>query len=247
MNKSNYTVIKNNTTKEEFLSAFLAETQEEAIEVYNEFRPLLDSIISRYLSTNLEKSDLFSTALVGLARAMRDFDSKRSKSLKMFVNFKVRDALRIFVRKNISPVSIPQHIIASHALVTKMYRSQDQKKHGCVEPAGDFSCTDIEVQTNLTKAAERCGLTVEQLIGRSEVLPTGIPYTEGHSSTEQSGYLSTLINELKSEMTENELIVSNGILSGDDYAKIARDNGKSKTWVTNTIKGMKEKFKEDEF
>ena len=78
-------------------------------------------------------------------------------------------------------------------------------------------------------------------------MPTGIPYTEEHSSTEQSGYLSTLINELKSEMTENELIVSNGILSGDDYAKIARDNGKSKTWVTNTIKGMKEKFKEDEF
>ena len=234
-NKRNYTVVKTSTTEEVFLSAFLAETQDEAVKVYNEYLPLLNSIVNRYLSTGLEKSDLFSTALVGLARAMRDFDSNRSESPKMFVNVKVRDALRDFVRKNISPVSIPQYIMASHGLVTKIGDSMDHKNHNCGETTGDYS--------NLTKAAERCGLTVEELIERSEVLPTGVPYVDDYSPTEQSGYSKTLINELKNDMTDNELVVSNGILAGDDYAKIARDNGKSKTWVTNVIKGMREKFK----
>lgn len=242
MDNKNYTVLKNKETKEKFLSAFLANTQEEAVEVYNEFLPFLNSIVKRYLFTGLEKSDLFSTALVGLARAMRDYDSKRSESFKMFASFKVRDALRDFVRKNTSPVAIPQYIMSSHALVTKMYRSQDQKNNSCEESAGEHSFRDQENYANLTKAAERCGLTVEQLVERSEVIPISVPYTEEHTSTEQSGYSKTLINELKSEMTENELIVSNGILAGDNYSKIASDNEKSKTWVTNVIKGMREKF-----
>lgn len=241
MENKNYTVTKTSETGEVFLSAFLAETQDEAVKVYNKFLPLLNSIVSRYLSTGLEKSDLFSTALVGLARAMRDFDIKRSNSLEMFVGFKVRDALRNFVRKNIAPVSIPQYIMASHALVTKIGTGLDHKNLNCVENTGAYTDNDNNY-ANLTKAAERCGLTVEELTDRSEVLPTGVQYDE-HASTEQSGYLETLINELKNEMTDNELVVSNGILNGDNYTKIAKDNGKSKTWVTNVIKGMREKFK----
>jgi len=243
VDKQNYTVLKSKETKEEFLSAFLANTQEEAVEVYNEFLPFLNSIVSRYLSTGLEKSDLFSTALVGLARAMRDFDSKRSDSLKMFVSFKVKDALRRFVRKNISPVSIPQYIMASHALVAKMQCSQDQKILSYEESTGEPFYTYSDNHVSLTKAAKRCGLSVEQLIERSETLPTSVPYTDDIPDTEQSGYLKTFINELKSNMNENELIVSNGILRGDDYTKIARDSGKSKTWVTNVINDMREKFK----
>jgi DNA-directed RNA polymerase specialized sigma subunit len=73
---------------------FLGYTPEEAEKNYNEYGFLLKKISKSYANvTGLQEEDLFGAGLVGLARAVRDFDVKKSNNFIGYAYFRIRGAL----------------------------------------------------------------------------------------------------------------------------------------------------------
>ena len=107
--------------KEIFLDYFLGSTPEEAEEVFYEFSDTLNTITKSYHNwSRLDKGDLFGTALVGLARAKRDFDPLRSDNFKAFVILKVKNALNEYYRRNKTAVSIPSYVRIANSYINNI-------------------------------------------------------------------------------------------------------------------------------
>lgn len=224
---------------EKFLSCFLAETQEEAEKTHEEFSGCLNSIAYSYhLSTGLDKAELFSEALVGLARAKRDYDPNRSLNFKTYAIFRIKDALNKYIRENMAPVKIPAYIRKAHSLITKL-------KQGLGNELFEQALRDNnrEVLGELGSAADRCNLSVIELANRATVLPTELEFIDNdHTSNEEGLFNKVLVNELKRQMTTKELIVAQGISEGKSYEQIGKEINKSKGWVAGVMKNMRHKF-----
>lgn len=243
MSKSKYKVVKVNFTEEVFLSSFLGETQEEATEVYNKHSNTLHRIsMSYHLNTGLSKADLFSEALVGLARAVRDFDINRSDNFDMFASYKIKEALHHFMRKNMSPVRIPSYIKKAHTLINKLKNDIGEEAFRKIADNGDIRSEHLNALDKLISASVRCKLSLQGLIKRAEFLPLSAPLEDKHLVDENSISCGVFVNELKAQMNDNELIVSEGIMDGRTYTQIAEENGRSVMWVSKIVKNMKDKF-----
>lgn len=235
-----YSVVKKTKQEtENFLTCFLADTPEKAEQIHNKFAGCLNSIAYSYhLSTGLDKADLFSEALVGLARASRDFDPKRSLNFKTYAIFRIKDALNKFVRENTAPVKIPVYIKKAHSLITKL---KHRLGHEAFEQA--LKDNNKEALGELGSAAERCNISVIELANRATVLPTELELVEeNYSALEDNVYNKILVNQLKEKMTNIELIISQGIVEGKSYNQIGEENNRSKSWVALQVANMRHKF-----
>jgi len=238
--KFKYDVIKESSVEpyEELPKHFLADTLEEAEELYNEFFALLNNLSYSYsISTGIDKADLFGQALVGLSRASRDYDDERSDKFKNFAIYKIKSALNDYVRKNRTAVVTPayiananRHIELLKDLGVEPYNLIRDKKLE-LEKVSSRWVKDkaVHLLKMLNNAANRANISTKELIRRAEFMPTVIRYDEYMSPDEilqentDKMYLSLLVENIKDRMDKRELQIAEGVMNGKSYEQIGEE------------------------
>lgn len=199
---------------------FLAETPEAAEDIHNNFSTLLNQLAASYaVTTGLDKHDLFGEALIGLARASRDFDPDRG-DFRSYALRRMKNALNEFVRDAKVVVEVPRYISDAHK---------------CIEEG------DTE---KLEALAERHDTTVEVLHKRATYLPSNIQY---HDNLEidfhgESLENAVFIKELLEHMDNDELLVARGVMADQSYRKIDEDNKKPEGWSYRQMEKLRKKI-----
>ena len=245
---------------EKFLKHFLANSSEEAVEVYKSYSELLNDMAHSYsVFTGLSRRDLFGEGVIGLSKAVRDWDPKRENkaSLKTYALYKIRDELNEFVRKNSGSIIIPSYIKKSNANLARI--QQICKKYGAdwyIVVANKsvpdvFSKKDNEAIGaaigNLLKAASRAKVEYTKFIERIQLIPYEVGYTEQPevsdlNRAEEMLEASMVVDKLKQYMTDREIAVCNGIMEDKSYSEIGKELGISKTTVADEVKGLRERI-----
>lgn len=209
-------------TCERFLAYFLGDTAEEAEKLYHTFSKILNTISNNYSAvTGIDKFVIFSEALIGLARARRDFDPDKSDNFKGYVIFHVKNAINIYIKKNRSIVSVPVYLRNANRHLNKM-------RNGCDESAKLFK-----------KIAERAKISVKTLVERVESIPLDIEYKEWYTDDnrkEETIYTTLEIEKLKKYMREDELKITELIMKGKTYREIGKIFDKTASWVVYKLK-----------
>jgi len=174
--------------EDENFDFFLSKSPIEAEALYNEYLHYIKMLASKYASnTGLDEEDLAQEAVIGLARASRDFDEERSLEFKIFAIYKMKDALREYVATQSSDINIPQYILDASRLVMKLRKvmesgdllnSKDflsiwEQSERC-DKASDLVQSVTEIRENIENLAKRSGTSVERLLERAEMYPSTI-------------------------------------------------------------------------
>jgi RNA polymerase sigma factor (sigma-70 family) len=250
---------------EDLPAHFLADTPEEALEIYKQFAKDLNFIAQSYSTvTGLEKSDLFGEALVGLGKAKKSFTPNRGCSFRTYAVRCIHSVLEEYVRIYINPVAIPSYLtkasrqlnilralmlandIKSIALSDALLRCDVSK----LDMNIDAQNRCVEAIENFHAAAARAGIDAVELLHRIALLPTHIDYDEstdvcGAFIDEESKLNAAIaVEEMRQEMTKAERFVADGIMAGKTEKEIAEshDPPRSRSWVSKTIRGLREKF-----
>ncbi len=246
---------KKEIKKEEFLKCFLGKTIKEAEQTHNEFSKLLNTIARNYsLSTGLDKADLFGEALVGLARAKRDFDSGRSDNFRTFAVFKIKDALNKFVRDNICSVSIPTYVSRANNLINRLSdflysQNIDQDTIDYIIHKGTVDDIDIpydikvrakEIIIFLKRAAERADTTYEKLVSRASFLPVDKELLDFCDSERDDTFDKIVVDRIWQVMDDIDKEIAKMIMEDTSKKDIALHFNKSVTWVNNRLKKIRE-------
>ena len=110
-------------TYEKLPKFFLADDPIEAEKLYSKFSNLLNSISYTYSTiSGIPKSDLFGEALLGLARANRDWSATYDSNFKTYAIFRIKDVLNEYIRCNAQIVTIPSYIKKANILLNKIKR-----------------------------------------------------------------------------------------------------------------------------
>jgi RNA polymerase sigma factor (sigma-70 family) len=244
--------------EEDMPSHFLAETAEEAKDIYKRFERTLNNMAYAYaVSTGLDKSDLFGEALIGLARAYRDWDPDRSEDFRTYAIFRIKDSLNEFVRANSRAVSIPAYIkkalsnlneiraICEASEVNPDAIIVDNEVPLPLERTDALRCVDLV--RNLIKAAKRARVPYNKFIERLELIPTDTEFEdqtspELHKREEEMLEAAIIVEKLKSHMDDVELQICEGIMSDKSFEEIGKEMGKSKSWVSGRLKGLRERI-----
>lgn len=267
MNDINIVSKTTKVEKEVFLDYFLGSTPEEAEEVFYEFSDVLNTITKSYHSwSGLDKGDLFGTALVGLARAKRDFDPLRSDNFKVFVTFKVKNALNEYYRHNRTAVSIPSYVriansyinsiklvLESRDIVPKdiqtVLKNGELNKSIKIDAKGREKC--IENIDKLKRLSVNTNIPYRKILERSEYIPSGVSFDDTISQDElfkrecQITEAALIVSKLKDYMTDAELLIAEGIMTGKTYAEIGglQKPHRTAAWVKVQLNKMRSKFK----
>lgn len=235
---------------------FLADTQQEAEAIYERFEKTLNNFAYSYsISTGIDKADLFREALIGLARAYRDWDPERSDNFNTYANFIIKDSLNEYVRNNSATISVPAYIKKANSNLNEIKficeRSGiewqviviEQELPQDLQEAEAIRCT--ELVKNLIKAAERAHVEYEKFIERVMIMPMDVEYVEQEQEAEEDQRrveAALVVSRLKEHMDKTELAICEGIMDDKSYAQIAEEFGKSKGWVYNKINALKERI-----
>jgi RNA polymerase sigma factor (sigma-70 family) len=178
---------------EEFLKCFLADTEVEAENILEKYDGVLKLLANKAsIITGLDKEDIYQEGIIGLARAYRDFDEKRSGNFKIYAIYKIKDAMREFGTVQAMPLKSPQYTRDAIRLA-KVLRE-------CLVKAGEYrynaladvwassakyngdSVLDKSIQTcrrSLNNLAMRSHTPVVQLLERAEIsFPSAIDMSE---------------------------------------------------------------------
>lgn len=236
-----------------YLKALLAETQEDAALVYEEYAPLLRSVANSYSkATGLDVNDLFSEAILGLATAAREFDPERSSNFKDFALVKVRDSLHNYIRKFSSVVSIPSYVKKTSSLLTRLQNclmAHDVPQDHITtllyygidsELFSEYNCCK-DIFDKLVAAAERARISYTELVQRSYMLPTNMEITETCAVHEIDDPL--LIVDIRQYLDSDEYLVVKGVMEGKSYEEIGAEVGKSHNWAYRKMEKIRTKLK----
>jgi RNA polymerase sigma factor (sigma-70 family) len=243
---------------EEMPEYFLADTPIEAENIYGRFEKILNNLAYSYsISTGINKSDLFGEALIGLARAYRDWDPSRSDNFEVYAKFVIRDTLNEFVRSNSAIISVPAYIKKANSNLKNI-------KSICEEHNVDWKTFVIEREVskkmnmenalkcskligNIISAAERAGVPYEKFVERIETIPSDMEYVEQiphevHKRSSEMLEAACIVEKLKEYMTEQELLICEGIMLDKSFDEIGISLGKSKSWVSGKLRKLKKKI-----
>ena len=264
--KFKYDVVKESSIEayEELPKHFLADTTEEAEELYKEHYALLNNLSYTYsLSTNIDKSDFFGEALIGLARAKRDFDPERSNNFKTFAIYKIKSALNEYARKNSMSITAPAYIRNANrhlVLIKDAFESCGVGLDYLLEAIdlGKIETEKLypdrlrkkvtELFSNIIKGAERACITVKELVKRAENMPTDIRFDDYIDSEEidlqkeKQLELALLVESMKSYLTQEEIQICEGIMEDKTYERIAAEFGHKAPWVNQQLDKMRRKL-----
>ncbi len=273
MNKFKYNIIKESQVEayEEFPKHFLADTLEEAEELYKEYHSLLNLISYNYsLASNIDKGDLFGEALVGLARAKRDYEDGRGAKFKTFALYKIKTALNEHVRKNSMSITVPDYIRNANRhlealksifkfcninedVLQESFKKNEFKLFYDTKSGKGFGKLEKKAKIlfkNIAKAAVRANIATEELIKRAEFVPADIPYEECLDASdvieaeEDRLFMALLVESVKQYMTATQLTIAEYIMDGKKtYREIGEEFGHSDAWVRQELDKLKEVLK----
>ncbi|TET61112.1 MAG: hypothetical protein E3J47_05760 [Candidatus Stahlbacteria bacterium] len=252
--------------EEVFLDYYLGETPEEAEAVFSDFSKLLNIMAGGYsMWSGIDKEDLFGTALIGLARAKRDFDHTRSDNFKTFAIYKIKNALNDYYRENRTIVSIPSYVKTANVYINGIkfilskynIDSQDVLLSGEVNNEAVTKNDKAECNKffkKLKRLSKNINIPYERIIDRSEHIPTAVSLDEDEISQEevflrekQLVAAALLVSKLKDYMTETELSIAEGIMANKTYKEIGYEQIPKRTgpWVKQQIDKMRDRFKDE--
>lgn len=241
--------------QEEMPKHFLADTPEEAETLYCRYSGLVNGMAYNYaLATGLQKVDLFTEALIGLGRAYRDWDAKRSDDFKIYAIYRITDALNEFTRDNMTSVKVPVYIKKSHIHVTKLkyifhkYNISTDKVLLCGKVDNRIKGPDRKKCTLLVRylvdAAARAKVDYKKFIERVEYIPEDciLEDTTAPDNYEKKLETALLIKKLQTYMNKTELSICRGVMEGQTYEVIGEEFGKSSVWVKRKLDKLKDKI-----
>ncbi len=217
---------------------FLADTLKEAEALYKEFEQLLNGLSYNYsVATGMDRADLFGEALIGLARAKRDWNPKRSKDFKTYALYRVRDALAEYARKNKMSVCIPSYVKKANSnlktLETLCKRNNielnlvliNHEIPQCLSTADALLCATLI--KNLINASNRARVDYKKFVERIRYMSKEVTYTD-NTPVDFDRYQELLetaliVKKLETYMTKEELEICKGIMEDKSYTQIARD------------------------
>jgi RNA polymerase sigma factor (sigma-70 family) len=243
---------------ERFPKHLLADTAEEAEAVFKMFSKVVNDLARSYAAgSGLNRADLFGEAVIGLARAKRDFDPRRSKNFKTFAIYKMKDTLNDYVRSFSSPVPVPAYLkrvsrwvgILEEVLRSAMLPEVDVEailngRRQAFLP-GELHDHYLELSEYLAKEAKRLNVTQEELVKRARAIPKEfVSEPDGLAASDDELYTRIMVEELKRHMTETELRISEMIMAGKTYKEIADVFGRTAPWVRQQLDKIKDRLKD---
>jgi RNA polymerase sigma factor (sigma-70 family) len=134
--------------------------------------------------TGIDKADLRSEGIIGLARASRDFEPERSSVFRIFAIYKIKDAMREFVTTQSGNVRVPQYVRDALRLInnlksilSKVYTIRYLAFTQIWELSEKLSDDDPikedvdNIRNSIINLANRSHTSISQLLERSEVIP----------------------------------------------------------------------------
>jgi RNA polymerase sigma factor (sigma-70 family) len=238
-----YDIVRESSVEkyEELPEHFLADTIEEAEQLYKEFYALLNNLSYSYsLYTKIDKSDLFGEALIGLARASRDFDPKRSNKFKIFAIYKIKSALNEYVRRNMSAVVIPAYIKRANKHIgllrnlfeacnmpeNTLYKIIEEDVDCNVMPSAWLNDQVRDLLEKLKNNAKNSRIPIQKLVERAGYIPTDVIYDEWltpeEAATEERNklHITLFIDNIKQYMNKREQDIVERILNGQNNRQI---------------------------
>lgn len=235
------------------LQYFLGNTVEEAEANHNKFFNTINTISRNYsLSTGIDKKDLYSEALFGLADALEKYNSDSNMSLNNFVIFKIKDKLNQYVRDTATCIKIPQYVHRSIKIVNKLRQILEDYGYVNIPTLELLSYnlydTSIPYSTivkyelyisSLNKIALRANTTVEKLLSRVEFIPVDFVSEECVVSNPEE---ILFYNYIESTLTDVELSIVKQLLDKKTKTEIALHFNKSIKWVSSRIESIRNKL-----
>lgn len=252
--------MSNITKAENMPECFLADTTIEAEAIYEKFEGMLNNLAYAYaISTGLNKADLFGEALIGLARAYRDWNPDRSDNFKIYAEYRIKDSLKEFIRRNIVSLSIPSYIQKSYANIAELksicesnevdYTIVLKKQELPDELSAGAAIRCAKIVSNLINASNRAKIPYNKFAERVELIPTDIDTSENeiifqdkYRRDEERMEAALLVEKLKEYMTEEERQICDGIMLDKSFEQIGNEMGKSKAWVSEKISNLRDKI-----
>jgi RNA polymerase sigma factor (sigma-70 family) len=246
--------------REEMPEYFLADTAEEAQALHDNFSSVLNTLSHNYsIATGLPKTDLFGEALIGLARANRDWDSKRSNDFKTYAIYRIKDSLREYCIDNAGSIKVPLYIMTANNQYKELMgicESYDIPVETLVfdqEIPLQFDPADAvrsaELVTLLINAANRAKVSLKKFVQRIQAVPSDetfenqLPPEVAEIHTRQLE-AALVVDKLRQHMTQEEMVICAGIMEDRSYEEIAQQLGKSKSWVSNKLRDFKQRILE---
>jgi RNA polymerase sigma factor (sigma-70 family) len=234
---------------------FLGETVEDAERVHAEFVTILNKIAENYaVYTGMDKGDLFSEGLFGLAEAVKKFDKDRSDNFSGFAIFKIKDRINNYVRLHKNKIAVPKHIhqaimlfnrianILENIGIADSYANIviDKSYYNYIE-LSDEDVSKIEYCIDkLKNIADRANTTFDKLIDRISTIPQ-MDLNVDIETVEHKNYVHD-IEHILSLLDENEAVVAQYLAKGNTQTEIAAFMNRSPAWVSNKVNSMKEKI-----
>ena len=246
----------------------LAGSQKQAEKIYKNFAGVLNKMSYKYSQiTGIEKSDLFGEAVLGLAEAYKNWgqindtlQKKTSMGFKTYAIFSIKDALNEYIRHNSASVKIPSYLIKAinnFRRLNNIFETIDTDKNMVEQLIDNEDITTlkssltkngvkrvVEVLKNLNLSADRASITLKELYDRSNLIPFNIIELNNNSdygSEEKDINTAIMVNNLKSKMDEDELLISNYIMEGYSIPEIGELMDKKPRWVRYKLEKLRKK------
>ena len=248
---------------EEMPKYFLADSLEEAEEIYAQFSSLLNALAYNYaMSTGLAKADLFGEGLIGLGRAYRDWDADRGGKFRSYATFRIKDAIIEYIRDHSATVRVPTYIKKANYLLGKLKalcEAHELDVHDVVKrdafTASGFEDKDamlrmIGLAETLRQYSNRAKVRdIHKFVERIDNLPEEVDevlttYAEEADDTRSQELMEAalIVDKLKEYMDETELAICEGIMQDKSFEKIGNELGHGKSWVSDKMAGLRKKI-----
>jgi RNA polymerase sigma factor (sigma-70 family) len=246
-------------TPEAMPKYFLAETAEEAEEIYSQFSSLLNAIAYSYaLSTGLPRADLFGEGLIGLGRAKRDWDADRGGEFRTYAIFRIKDAIIEYVRDHAAVVKVPTNLRKAQAVYKRLETACEAYGVGINETLEDtiepYSLPLKQKRHLLTlvgtliEYGSNAGVSdLMRFVERIVNLPEEEDYSEQipageHARRQEVMEAALVVDKLKEHMDETEIAICNGIMMDLTYEEIGKGFGHGKSWVADKMAKLRKKI-----
>lgn len=170
---------------EKFLPHFLGNTKAEAEQRYTLYLPTIKYLAQKAAThSGLEEDDLCGEGTIGLARAFRDFDPDRSDNVRVFAVYKIKDAIREYVTKEVTNIRAPQYMRDAFGLLQRL---RVEVENNAIAMKGRVFCGYLSIwdeskalaghpiiddlKKSIRNLAGRARTTPEDLIERLEMIP----------------------------------------------------------------------------
>lgn len=258
------TILENKDPYGEYPTHFLAESPEEAEEMFVKYSALLNGISYTYsISTGIEKGELFGEAIMGLAKALKNFDKDLGYSFKTFAVKVIRSFLDEYARKNTYTIYVPGYIKRAHNHIINLKRLltlAGLQEFEIEKVIRNKDLGHLEIPTKIVgqcqkeidlvdREAKRASIDYEKLVDRAEYIPTEVDLTdetveEKHADdqNERDLEIALFVEKLKEHMTATELFVCEGIMNDISYDDIAKELGITRSRVRQILDKLKRKL-----